>query len=70
KVGDKAVLERLQNRGFDLKRAQELMTKDFAGRVGFPDYAFKNAAGERKRLKERIAALEKHAKDGPRAAKT
>lgn len=40
-------------------KAASLLRKDFAGRVGFPDYAIRNNGANIRRLGERIAELEK-----------
>ncbi len=45
--------------GFTEAQAAQLLEKDFAGRVGFPDYALKNNNANMRRVKDRIAELEK-----------
>ncbi len=59
KGGD--VVARLMGLGFPETRARQLLEKDFAGRIGFPDYKLKNTSSEEKRLKERIRQLETRA---------
>lgn len=44
--------------GFSEATVAQLLTPDFAKRIGFPDYALRNAAGEASRLRKRIAELE------------
>ena len=44
--------------GYSPESIDKLLERDFAGRVGFPDYALRNAAGEAARLRERIEELE------------
>lgn len=41
--------------------ARKLLEKDFAGRIGFPDYKLRNTASEAKRIEKRIAELEARA---------
>jgi hypothetical protein len=55
------VVARLVGLGFSEGSGNQLLQKDFAGRVGFPDYKFKNTASEEKRLKDRIRQLETRA---------
>ncbi len=38
--------------------AYKLLQKDFAGRIGFPDYKIKNNGAEIRRLKARLASLQ------------
>ncbi|EMP3151351.1 DUF3560 domain-containing protein [Salmonella enterica] len=52
-------LAALVNLGFNDKQAAELLEKDFAGRIGFPSYALSNNNGNMRRVKGRIAELEK-----------
>jgi hypothetical protein len=59
KGGD--VVARLVALGFEEARAKQLLEKDFAGRIGFPDFKFKNTSAEEKRLRERIRQLETRA---------
>jgi hypothetical protein len=47
--------------GFSEERAKKLLVRDPLGNIGFPDYAFRNAAGERARLLARIEDLERRA---------
>jgi hypothetical protein len=53
--------------GFDATQSAQLIVPDFMGRIGFPDYKFKNTASEVKRIKQRIANLEEAAKAPKRA---
>nr|WP_324250488.1 DUF3560 domain-containing protein [Pseudomonas syringae] len=46
--------------GFDEKQAGELVKPDFCGRVGFADYSLKNNNANMRRIKGRIAELEKN----------
>jgi hypothetical protein len=47
--------------GFRVGEGRKLLEEDFAGRVGFPDYALQNAAGEASRVERRIRELEERA---------
>ena len=47
--------------GYSPTSINKLLERDFAGRVGFPDYALRNAAGEAARLRKRIEELESRA---------
>ena len=49
---------RLVALGFRTDEAAKLLKPDFAGRLGFPDYAHRNAASEAGRLERRIEQLE------------
>ena len=46
---------------FNEKQIETLFTTDFAGRLGFPDYAITNNGANIRRLKQRIEELEKRA---------
>ncbi len=61
------VLGALAALGFREAHAKKLLEPDFAGRIGFPDYALRNAAAESARLERRIAVLAARAST-PRAA--
>jgi hypothetical protein len=54
----RAALARL---GFGEGDIENALTPDFMGRLGFPDFALRNAAGEAARLRKRIEELEKRA---------
>ena len=45
--------------GFSPEAAANLLTKDFAGRIGYPSYRLTNNNANIKRVKDRIAALQK-----------
>jgi hypothetical protein len=45
--------------GFTAERADQLFTKDFCGRIGFPDYKLTNNNANIRRLRDRIAVLSK-----------
>ena len=47
--------------GFREDQARKLLERDFAGRIGFPDYALRNAAGEAARIERRLRELETRA---------
>lgn len=64
RAGDR---EGLAGLGFTAAQVAELLTPDFAGRLGFPDYALRNAAGEASRLRKRIVDLEARAAAPARA---
>ncbi len=53
--------------GFREGQAKKLLERDFAGRIGFPDYALRNAAGEAARVERRIRELEDRAVTPARA---
>ena len=55
------VLGALAALGFRQDHAKKLLERDFAGRIGFPDYALRNAAAEAARLERRIRDLEERA---------
>lgn len=59
---DEEKLERLAGiPGLSPKSAAEGLKPDFCGRIGFPDYALQNNNANIKRVRERIATLEKEA---------
>ena len=49
--------------GYQESTAQKLFVPDFAGRIGFPAYEVTNNGADIRRLKERIATLEKQRDD-------
>jgi hypothetical protein len=51
--------------GFKDVQIPEVLKPDFCGRIGFPDYALKNNNANIRRIKLRIADLEKLARGGP-----
>jgi hypothetical protein len=51
--------EGLQKLGFSETQIEKLFTPDFCQRIGFPDYALNNNNAEIRRLKKRIAGLER-----------
>jgi hypothetical protein len=51
----------LASLGFSPNAVEQLLTPDFAGRLGFPDYALRNAAGEASRVRKRLGELETRA---------
>ena len=59
KGGD--VVAALEALGFREDQARKLTEKDFAGRIGFPDYALRNSAAEAGRVERRIRELEERA---------
>jgi hypothetical protein len=56
--GDRAGLAAL---GFSEQQIEMLFKPDFAGRLGFPDYAITNNGANCRRIKQRIVELEKRA---------
>lgn len=52
---------KLRELGYTDSEIKQLRTPDFCGRVGYPDYEMKNNNANIRRLKERIAGLEKEA---------
>lgn len=52
---------KLHELGFTEDEIKQLRTPDFCGRVGYPDYEMKNNNANIRRIRERIAALEKEA---------
>lgn len=61
KADPAAAVAALAAAGWGESRAVQLLKPDFAGRVGFPDYALKNNNAEIRRIKQRIAQLEQEA---------
>lgn len=61
KNGEAAQVAAIVKLGFLEGRARELLTPDFCGRIGFPNYALTNNNANIRRIKERIAALEQQA---------
>ncbi|NCB40223.1 MAG: DUF3560 domain-containing protein, partial [Erysipelotrichia bacterium] len=57
KLSDSEKITKLQEQGFSEAQAKKLLEEDFAGRVGFPDYALQNNNSEMSRLKKRIKEL-------------
>ena len=55
------VVQKLGALHFDETQAKRLLERDFAGRVGFPDYALRNSAAEATRIERRIRELEERA---------
>ncbi len=64
KGGD--VLAALTKLGLKQDIARKFLEKDFAGRVGVPDYQFKGNSAERRRLEQRVKVLEAQAKAAPK----
>ncbi|MBX3216931.1 MAG: DUF3560 domain-containing protein [Labilithrix sp.] len=54
----KAPQEALVALGLSSAMVTQILTPDFMGRIGFPDYVLRNSAGEASRLRKRIAAME------------
>lgn len=52
---------KLRELGYTDDEIRQLRTPDFCGRVGYPDYEMKNNNANIRRIKERIAGLEKEA---------
>lgn len=61
KSNPEAAIPGLMALGLTESRARDAFKRDFAGRIGFPDYALKNNNAEIRRLKDRIATLERAA---------
>ncbi len=57
KAGAAAQVVALAELGYSEKPARKLLEKDFAGRVGFPDYAITNNGANLRRIDQRIAEL-------------
>ncbi|MCY1062151.1 methyltransferase [Nannocystis sp. SCPEA4] len=57
-LSDTQKIEQLGTLGIKPERAAELLKKDFAGRVGFPDYALTNNLANIRRMEQRIAQLQ------------
>jgi hypothetical protein len=58
KLSDAEKVSGLVKLGLTDANAAKALTPDFAGRVGFPDYALKNNGAEIRRVRTRIDALE------------
>jgi hypothetical protein len=54
-------IEKLVELGMTFQQAKELFTLDYMGNVGFPAYALTNNSANIRRMKERIADLEREA---------
>jgi hypothetical protein len=63
RVGDRAKLAEL---GLDEAKIEKILKPNFAGRVGFDAYMLANNNNQIRRLRERIAFLEKARRDGPK----
>lgn len=63
KVSDEEKIKLLIESGLKESTAKEALVPDFAGRIGIPSYALTNNNGNMKRIKDRIAELEKAATD-------
>ena len=61
KGGHDAQKDALEKAGFAEKMVSQMLTPDFAGRIGFPGYSLTNNNANIKRLKDRLAILEKQA---------
>lgn len=59
KVSDDQKIEKLGEIGIDEESASSLLIPDYMGRAGFAAYAFQNSNANIKRVKARIAQLEK-----------
>jgi hypothetical protein len=59
KGGAEAQVAALIELGLPLNAARELIKPDFAGRIGFADYQIKNNGAEIRRLKSRLAEVER-----------
>ena len=53
----------LSEMGFSDARIDQLLTPDFAGRIGFPSYLLKNNNANIRRIKKRVAHIAAHADD-------
>jgi hypothetical protein len=60
KQGPAAQVAALVAAGFPGRLAAELLNPDWAGRLGFADYQLKNNSAEIRRLKGRLAEVERH----------
>jgi len=65
KNGEAAQVAALVAVGCSEGRARDLLKPDFAGRVGFADYALTNIGAEIRRLKGRLAAVERNQAEEP-----
>lgn len=61
KRGEQAQVAALLELGFAEDKARELLTPDFAGRIGFPSYALTNNNASIRRVRQRIEQLEREA---------
>lgn len=61
---------KLAEMGYTPEEIKQLRTPDFCGRIGYPDYEMKNNNANIRRIKERIAALEKEAQRAEESAGT
>lgn len=58
-IGGVSKHQQLINMGFTERQAAEALTPDFAGRLGFPQFALSNNSANIRRMKERLVELEK-----------
>lgn len=61
KMGHNETVHYLEQIGITGRAATELLTPDYAGRTGFPDYRLTNNGANIRRMRERLAELEKKA---------
>lgn len=61
KQGEVAQLAALVEQGYSEAQGLQLLKPDFCGRIGFPDYRLSNNNANARRIKARIAELEKRA---------
>ena len=64
KAGSEAQTMALVALGNPEARARELLRPDFCGRIGFPDYELRNNNANIRRMRQRLAGIER-AKDAP-----
>lgn len=64
KAGADAQVAAMVALGFDEVRARKLLVPDFAGRIGFADFETKNNGANIRRLKARLAEVERVAVEG------
>lgn len=67
KAGAEAQIAALVALGYSSGPAAKLLEKDFAGRIGFPDYAITNNGANIRRIEKRIAELNKKEETQERA---
>lgn len=63
--GDGVASAALEALGFSAGTVTKILTPDFMGRIGFPDYVLRNTASEARRLRKRLELLQARAVAAP-----
>lgn len=65
KLSNEEKIEQLDTMGIGLTAGAKMLEGDFCGRTGFPSYMLTNNNANMKRVKDRIAELQREAESGP-----